>query len=46
MDHGCKCKMKKYKTSQGNTEENVDDFGVVMTSRCNTKNTTCKRNDS
>ena len=45
MDHGCKCKMQKYKTSQGNIEENVDAFGVVMTSRCNTKNTTCKRND-
>ena len=26
MDHRCKCKMQKYKT-QGNIEENVDDFG-------------------
>ena len=43
MDHGCKGKMQKYKTSQGNIEENVDAFGVVMTSRCNTKNKTCKR---
>ena len=28
MDHRCKCKMQKYKT-QGNIEENVDDFGFV-----------------
>lgn len=28
MDHGCKCKMQKHKT-QGNIEENVDDFGFV-----------------
>lgn len=29
MNHGCKCKMQKHKTSQGNVEENVDDFGFV-----------------